>query len=95
MNHSHPTVIQDFGIFIASLGAVISVGAVAWKTHFSHHRNMREAEALIDQISRMISTLSEEDKQAIDAYIAQVSAMNQPDTHCLIDTQQMLEKLAL
>lgn len=94
MPHSNPLVIQDAGIFIGSLGSVIGAGFTAWQLYFAPGSRLKEAKRLIREISHTMNSLTDEDKVAIDAYIAQVSTGNQQETKCLLNTQQMLLQLA-
>lgn len=93
MNHTE-LVIDNASVFFGTLGAVITAGAAAWKLHFAHHFRLKEANDLIGRISQTIHTLTDDDKVAIDAYIARVSTTNQQETRCLLNTRQMLENLA-
>lgn len=94
MNYSPSDIIRDSGVFIGAIGGAIGAGAAAWQVYFAHHTRLREANRLIAQISEITDSLTEDDKAAIDAYIAEVSASNPQESRCLLDTQRMLARLA-
>ena len=94
MPHSSSLIIQNASIFIGALASVLGTGVAAWNLHFAHSARLNEARRLIEQISHTVHSLTDDDKAAIDAYIAHVSAVNQQETRCLLNTQQMLSELS-
>lgn len=88
------TKIDDARVFFGIVGSLFGSGYTVWLTLVAPHRNrLRQAKKFIEEISQTVNALTEDDKIAIDKYIAQVTAKDAKNTGCLLDTQHMFEEL--